>query len=340
MHPLAARRTLRLALGTALALLFSQLVTWPLSFISPILTLLILALPLPAPSLRLGIGLLVALLLPMLVGLGLLYVVEEARWAGILLVALALFLTFYYTARGGSAVLGTFMTMGLTLTVTIGTLDPTLLARLAQALAMGAFVGVVFVWIAHALLPDPPRPAGARPARRPAPVDLPEARRSALRALAVVLPIALVFMFSSGSAAYTAIMIKVASMGQQATTDNSRAIGRSLLASTFWGGLAAIVAWCLLLAWPSLVPYVLLVAFAGLLFGPRIFQGAALGPDASKWSYAYVTMLVILGPAVLDSPTSAGAGAAFGTRLLYFFFIAVYGSAAVAVFDAFWPRKQ
>ena len=49
MHPLAARRILRLALGTALSLWFSQAINWPLSFIAPVLTLMILSLPLPAP---------------------------------------------------------------------------------------------------------------------------------------------------------------------------------------------------------------------------------------------------------------------------------------------------
>mgnify|MGYP000299541529 CR=1 FL=1 len=42
MHPVAARRILRLSLGTACCLLFSQMVAWPLSFIAPVLTLALL----------------------------------------------------------------------------------------------------------------------------------------------------------------------------------------------------------------------------------------------------------------------------------------------------------
>ena len=48
-------------------------------------------------------------------------------------------------------------------------------------------------------------------------------------------------------------------------------------------------------------------------------------------------MLVILAPAVLDSPISSSAGTAFWSRLFLFVGIAVYGTIAVAVFDAFWP---
>ena len=60
MHPLAARRILRLALGTGLSMWVSQAVAWDLSFIAPVMTLFILALPLPALSLKMGIKFLAA----------------------------------------------------------------------------------------------------------------------------------------------------------------------------------------------------------------------------------------------------------------------------------------
>ena len=64
MHPVAAQRILRLALGTALSLFVSQIAGWQMSFIAPVFTLLILALPLPAPGLRQGVVFVVALLAP------------------------------------------------------------------------------------------------------------------------------------------------------------------------------------------------------------------------------------------------------------------------------------
>jgi hypothetical protein len=237
-------------------------------------------------------------------------------------------------------VLGNFMTIGLTLIVTIGSVNPTILTILVKALALNAAAGMAFVWVAHALLPDLPKEAGAAskppPTRkRPDPAD---ARRNALRSLIIVLPVALLFIFFSGSPSYTVVMIKVASMGQQANTDHSRQMGRSLITSTFWGGAGAVAAWHLLTAWPSLVFYTLLTALAALLFGRGIFQGPGLHPQAEKWSYAFLTMMVILGPAALQTPNSGGAGAAFWSRLILFVVIAVYGSVAVAVFDAFASR--
>ena len=229
------------------------------------------------------------------------------------------------------------MTVGLTLVVTIGSVSIEALMALIPGLARGAIFGMLFVWIAHALMPDPPRegPLAARPTA-PKP-DLAEARRSAWRSMLITFPVALVFLFSSASPAYTVVMIKVASMGQQANTDKSREMGRSLLESALWGGIAAIIAWQLLSIWPSLTLYTLLIGLAGLLFGPRIFLGPAVHPRFAMWSYAFLTMIVVLAPAVLDTQGSEGAGSAFYTRLFMFVLIAIYGSVAVAVFDAFWP---
>jgi hypothetical protein len=340
-HPLAARRILRLSLGTALCLWFSQAVSWPLSFVAPVLTMFILALPLPPLGLKKGLAFIIAMLLPMVAGMALLPFLIHARWAGILLVGLGLFYSFHYTAKGGSAVMGTFMTMGLTLVVTVGSVNPALMVKLVQSLALCAVLGLAFVWLAHWLLPDPPRDPGLSPLKMPKP-PVPsalEVRRRALRSLFVVFPLALVFMFISGSPTYTVVMIKTASLGQQASTDKSRDMGRSLIASTLWGGLAAIIGWYALRMWPSLTFYTLLVALAGLWFGRGIFQGAAVGPKFSMWSYAFLTMLVILGPAVLDSPISSSAGAAFWSRLWLILLVAVYGSLTVRVFDAFWGPK-
>lgn len=176
---------------------------------------------------------------------------------------------------------------------------------------------------------------GQPPKARP---DLAVARRSAWRSLAVVMPVVLWFMLSSASASYVGFMIKVASMGQQAGIDQTRQVGKSLLISTVIGGIGAIVAWEVLSIWPSLIMYVLLIGLAGLIIGPRIFAGRGMHPAGATWSYGYLTMIVVLAPAVLDSQTGSAAGAAFWSRLGMFIFATIYGIAAVFVFDALWRR--
>lgn len=338
---IASRRILRLALGTALSMGFSQLIGWPLSFIAAVFTMFMLAVPLPAPTLKSGFKFVLALVLPAYAGMLLLPFLAHARWAGILLVTMALYGSFYYSARGGSPIMGMFMTVGITIVVTVGSVSADIMLLVVNGLAVGAAAGITFVAIAHALLPDLPPPQIAAASKKPAPPPVPSlasARRNAFRSLMVVLPLVIVFLFISSSISYVVIMIKVASMGQQANAQASRSMGREQLESTIWGGIGAIGAFHLMTIWPSLLLFCLLIALACLVYGRRIFQGMAMHPRAGMWSYALLTMIIVLTPAVIS--TGGDASAAFYTRLMLFVIIAVYGTISVAVFDAFWPASK
>ena len=334
-------RILRLALGTGLSLWVSQAVAWDLSFIAPVMTLFILALPLPALSLKMGIQFLAAMTLSMYASVLLLPWLLDYPLVGLLLLVLALFWSFYFTARGGSAVLGTFVTVGIALSTAIGSVNVDATLMLISGLIMNATIGIVFVWIAHALVPDSkaggfPGPAGQQAA---AALDGEEARWSALRSTLIVFPIAFWFMLSGASTSYVPVMIKVASMGQQATNEGARFAGRSLILSTIIGGIGAIIGWNVLSVVPELSVYALLIGLGGLVFGPRIFKGKGMHPDAATWSYAYLTMIVILAPAVMDTASGSSANVAFWSRLLMFALATLYGVAAVYVVDAFRPAR-
>lgn len=341
---IASRRILRLTLGTTLSMAFSQIINWPMSFIAAVLTMFLLAVPLPAPTPKSATRFVLALVLPACAGMLFLPMLEYARWAGILLVVLALFGSFYYSARGGSPILGLFMTIGVSLAVTVGSVSVDIMFWVIKGLSIGAVAGIIFVIIAHALLPDLPLPATANADAGPAPPSPKPANfsagKKALRSLAVVLPLVIIFLFSSSSAAYIAIMIKVASMGQQANSEVSRGMGLQQLESTVWGGIGAVIAWQVMSIWPSLLMFCLLIALACLLYGKHIFRGRGMHAKAGMWSYALLTMMIIITPAVMDSQGGSDAGAAFFSRLLLFVVIALYGTVAVAVFDAFWPEKK
>lgn len=335
-------RILRLALGTALSMWVSQAVAWDLSFIAPVMTLFILALPLPALSLKTGIKFLAAMTLSMYASLSLLPWLLDYPLVGLLLLVLALFWSFYYTARGGSPVLGTFVTVGIALSTAIGSVSVDATLMLIRGLIMNATIGIVFVWIAHALVPDSkaggfPGPAGLQAAAAP---DAEEARWSALRSTLIVFPVAFWFMLSGASTSYVPVMIKVASMGQQATNEGARFAGRSLILSTIIGGIGAIIGWNVLSVVPKLSVYALLIALGGLVFGQRVFRGTGMHPEAATWSYAYLTMIVILAPAVMDSASGSSANVAFWSRLLMFALATLYGVAAVFVVDAFRPSAK
>lgn len=338
----ASRRILRLALGTALSMGFSQLINWPLSFIAAVFTMFVLAVPLPAPTLKSGLKFVLALVIPAYFGMLLIPFLMHARWTGIILVILALFGSFYYTARGGSAIMGMFMTLGITMVVTVGSVSAEAMIMVINGIAVSAAVGIAFVAIAHALLPDLPAPQSASPNKKPPPAPPAKpagqsARRNALRSLAVVLPLVIIFLFISSSTSYVVVMIKVASMGQQANAETSRAMGKEQLESTLWGGLGALIGFQVMSIWPSLLMFCLVIAISCLLYGSRIFQGPGMHPRGGMWSYALLTMIIILTPAM----TGAGdASAAFYSRMGLFIVIALYGTIAVAVFDTFWPDNS
>ena len=340
---IASVRILRLALGTSLALWFSQAVDWQLSFIAPIMTSVILALPLPALKVKSGIGLVVVLALSLNAGMLLLPTLLNQTAVGILLLGLALYWTFYFTAKGGAAALGTFATIGIAASTTFGSVSLDAMLELATSMTFVTAVGVMFVWLAHAAIPDSmavnvASPPGGEKTDAPKP-DLGEARWRALRSLIIVMPVAIWILFSS-STATVPVMLKVASMGQQTTRDQTRQASRSLILSTLIGGVAAMIGWQILSITPTLSIYVLITGLAALLMGPRIFQGQAAHPDAATWSYGFLTMLVILAPAVIDSIGGNPAGPAFLDRMLLIIGATVYAVVAVNVVDAFRPARK
>ena len=341
---IASVRILRLALGTAVSLWFSQAVGWPMSFIAPVITMFVLALPFPAPKLKAGIGLILVLTLSLYGGLLLLPSLLNQPMVGVILLIVALYWSFYFTAKGGSAALGTFATVGIAVSTAIGTVNLDAVLAIVSGVSFGAAVGVLFVWVAHAMMPDSKALAdndapAAKPPAAPKP-DLSEARWSAFRSLLIVLPVALLFLLSSASTAYVPVMIKTASMGQQATNSDTRKAGKSLLMSTAIGGIGAIIGWQILSITPSLTIYTLIILIAGLLMGPKIFKGKGMHPQAATWSYAYLTMIVILAPAVMDGAGGGPAGMKFWQRLLMFGGTTIYAVGTVYIFDAFTAARR
>jgi hypothetical protein len=340
MHPVAARRIFRLAVVTAVALWFSQVFDWGVSFITPVLLSMLLALPLPGLRLKQGITFILALVIPLWATTWfLLPVLTHQPIAGMLLLIAGCFWCFYYSASGGSPILGSFLTMGLAIVAAVGSDSVDAVIAVNQAVTLNAVIAISILWLALALWPDIPSDS-AKKARPEVEAPSREAAiRSAWRSTAIVLPIIVFFLFYSGSASYLVVMIKVASMGQQAENDKTKEVGKSLLMSTVIGGIAAVIMWNVMSIWPSLVLYVLMVVLAGLLMGRKIFQGQGMAPAAGVWSYAFLTMLVIIAPAVTDGIGGDAAAIKFFDRILMMGWATVYGVAAVYVFDAFWRGK-
>lgn len=337
------RRVLRLALGTALSLCFSQAVDWPLSYIAPIFTALILSQPSPAPTVKGSLVFIAILVGSLLSSFDLLPYVYYAPMAGILLIALGLFYSFYLSASGGPVLLSTFLVLSLTLITTIGSVSIDMLYETTKGLAAGSLLGFVFVWIAHFLLPDNKTIISLSLASSQSKLSKPdktEAARKAFKSLLIVYPVMILFLCIDTSISYTVIMIKIASMGQQASSGKSKEMADSLLVSTILGGIGAVVAWVILSCCPILPLYTLLVGLACLIYGGRIFQGTGHHPHAATWIYALVTFIIILAPSVGSMASGDSSSDKFWLRILYFLIIAIYGWFMVTAYEAFFTKKN
>jgi len=337
----ASTRVLRLAFGTALSLWISQAIGWSISYIAPVITMFLLAMPISRPKAKFFVVVVLAMLVSVYGSFLFLPLLLHQKAVGFLLLGLALFHGFYFSAKGGAAVVSTLITIGLALTVAVGSVSVDALLAVAGGLMAGAVVGAFIAFLSHVILPDPPvdSPVAAQ-GDAPATISLAVARRNAMRALAIVWPITLWFLVSAASASNMAVMIKVASMGQEAANQKARDAAKSLIMSTLIGGIGAVVAWNVLRIWPSLTLYTLLIALAGLVFGPRIFAGRGLQPNGATWSYAFLTMIIVLAPAVLDGDFGSSADVRFYDRLLMFVWATLYGVAAIFLFEVFWPQRN
>lgn len=336
----ATARTLRLALGIALAQALSGAFAWPAAFLCPVLVSVLLAQPLPVPGLRAGLSVVVLLVLSLLAGLGIALVLRLAPPAGVLLLLLSLFLVFRFAAGGGSALAGKLLSLGLAAVSVVGTSSIDLAIVLVVALAVDAAIAMLLVWLAHALVPD-----SSAPGRHTAPVAaiVPSDSDSTMlgfRAILVVAPLLLWFLLVPDAASYLAVLIQVMALGQQACTDRRRGAARALILSTVIGGVSALAVWSLLRIWPALPLYTLLVLLAGLVLGRKVFTGGGLADDGPIWSYALTTMMVILGPVTGAGEGGDAAWWKFIVRVVMMMVAALYAGAAVWLFDRLLAERR
>ena len=147
----------------------------------------------------------------------------------------------------------------------------------------------------------------------------------------------LFFLVVPDTSKYMVILIKSMTLGQQSNVGGSAQAAKSMLLSTLVGGLAAWLVWAVLQIWPSLLAYVLGVFVVALVLSRRVFAGRGLAQNGSMWSYALVTVLVILGPAVASTPN---ADFNFGLRIFLMLVVTVYGILAMFLFDLFTERRD
>ncbi|QZD73552.1 DUF2955 domain-containing protein [Pseudomonas sp. 3-2] len=330
-----AQRALRLACGTALCTAASYGLALPLSFLSPVLAVLLLAsMPRPLPV---KMALVLTLVAAFTTSLGLLLVplLRYYPVCGVLLIGVGLFLVFTYGLRGGNVLIMTFLVIGMTMISAAGFASFELAMAVISALVKGLLLAVVIVGLSHILFPEPanspaPPPAPALPAE-----DVP---RVAMRATLIVLPTFLLVLIDPAS--YLPIILKAVSLGQQSTTTRTHHAGRELLGSTLLGGLLAVLFWCALSLFVHLWMFFLWMLLFGLFLARKLYRLHPTQLTPGFWLNTLITMIILLGQSVEDSAAGKDVYTAFAVRMGLFILVTLYSGVMMHLLVAHRESRQ
>jgi hypothetical protein len=279
-------------------------------------------------SLKAGFAL--ALIVALTTGSGLLLVplLRYYALAGVMLVALMLFLAFRYGLRGGNNLVATFLVAGLTMISAAGTADFQLALTVVGALVKGLLLAVLVTDLTHRLFPErmsaPPKPAA-----RTLPAS--QAASIALRAALVVMPAYLLAM--TDPASYMPIIMKSVSLGRQTCTTSARSAARDLIGSTLLGGLLAIACWFALRLFVHLWMFFLWMLLIGLLVGRKLVGLSPTRCSPGFWLNSLVTMIILLGQSVQDSAAGKDVYTAFAVRMGLFLAVTAYACFMLVLFE-------
>jgi len=330
-------RTLRYAVGVTIAIALAFGIAWPLSFLFPVLSAVMLALPLPKPTLQQGLRNMRNTLFAFGVGYIFTMFILPHTVIYIPLLALALFHTYYHLNRGGS--------FWLVLMLLINLLLMPMLAGVYEGLAIGVVSGLVgsswlticMLWLAHYLVPDlpggPAMPQKVQAAPGYQPGYSAPAAEAALKSTLVVLPIAILFLANNWTSQIL-VMVFAAIFTLSPNLDKGKEAGMNSIKSTLIGGSVAFFVYWALVAVPEYHFLVLLMFLASLGFGSAINSGQAI---AKYLPSAMVAMIILVNSSFAEDAIFTDV---FVKRILFISMAAIYVVTALKVLDAFWPKKK
>lgn len=325
-------RALRYALGISIALALASAIAWPLSFLFPVLSAVMLALPLPKPTLQQAFRNMRDTLFAFAVGYLSTQFILPHTVIYIPLLALALFHTYYHLNRGGS--------FWLVLLLLICLLLMPMLAGVHEGLAIGVALGLVWsswltiglLWLAHFLVPDAESVPGA-----PAPRGfhfgyLAPAAEAAMKSTIVTFPLAILFIANNWTGQIV-VLVFVAIFTLSPNLEKGRQAGMNSMMSTLIGGSVAFFVYWALVAVPEYHFLVMLMFFVALGFGAAINSGRAV---AQYLPSAMVVVIVLVNSSMAE-------GADFSEklvlRIIFITLASMYVVTALKLLDAFWTRQ-
>jgi len=325
-------RVLRFAFGVTVACALAYGINWPLAFLMPIFTAMILAKPLPKPSVKASLNNMMSTLQAFALGLAFSLFFLQYPIAYLIVLGLVLFHLYYYLNRGGS--------FWFTLMSMIAILVLPMIANSNEGLAIGFSAGFVYsswltiamLWLAHFVFPDPDfthfpvKPKYSN-------VYSKVAAQLALKSTLVAFPIAAAFI-TYGLTDYLLIMVFSAIFILKPDLTQGKEAGINSLLSTLLGGVFAWLFYWLIVAVPQFYFYLMLLLATTLFFGRHIFSGSNM---SKYYSSGFIALLVIINSAMA---ADSNFNAILAQRILLISGAIVYIVCALKFLERFFFRKK
>lgn len=333
--PVQARRVFRLSFTVALSLAAAYALQVPLPFLAPLFAVMLTAAPNPPLGPRQLAGLIVIVLLTMGIGLLLTPMLDKYPVSAVLLVSLGVYFSMYLVVGKDKLLLGTFLAIGMTLMTAAGVVSLALATTVIKALAMGIGLAIICHWLVYPWFPEDnshdDAPASAFGTVR-------DSKWIAVRATLIVMPAYLLTL--TNPMMYLPLIMKSIALGQQSSVVDARNAGRALLGSTLTGGMLAILFWVLLDLVTNLWMFALWMLLFGVYLAGKLYHVFPGRHSEAYWKDVWVTILLLLGPAVEDSANGDDVYAAFFVRISLFIVVTLYAWFMIAGLEHLRERKR
>jgi hypothetical protein len=324
----------RIAVGVTGCFAFAEALDWDFTFVGPMLAAQMLVKIRRPPTIAQGLMQLVVIAFA--TGLVLLLTTFFITAPLVLIVALGLLLTLTYYAqfRGAPEIITLLLQIAAVTIPVFAVVSTATAAGFASTLLQASIVALVAVWAAFAIFPAADDQATMRQTGVPASMEPSGAARAAFRNTLILLPVLTWFVLDATQTAVVSL-ITIVTILRQDDPRQGGIVASLLLLGNLVGGLAATLAYNLVLLSNTLMFFILVCLTASLLFAGRIVLGSRYTPILAV---AFATFILLLGLGL--SPVPGGSGEAFMGRLVNMFLAAAYTVGALSILHTTIPRAH
>ena len=289
---LKVREILRYGLGSALIMGIAMGSGWMLSILTPVLALVFLGSPTPSPTLKQGLSFVYVIFIASFAGLIMARYLLPYPLVYIPLIGLIFLRIFYARPKQLSPFLKLFLMLALAATPFLALQSMAIASAFTMGMVINGLATVVLVWLVYGIFPDKWSSIAPAQQKKPPPAPTDQQRFiTALISTIVVFPALILYYYFEWTNSLTILIYVMLLAMQPGFAKDFKAGGLMILANVA-GGIAAIIAYELLVIVPRLSFMIMLVALFGLFFGSRLFSQR---PAAALYGSAFSTFLLIVG---------------------------------------------